>query len=90
MNEVNFLKEQAKEYLDNADERVIKMVHAMLEVNAENDWWNDLSDDVKNEINESIKELDEGKGISHEDVKKCIRNGFQNSMVAIRPSKLYR
>ncbi len=35
MNEVNFLKEQAKEYLDNADERVIKMVHAMLEVNAE-------------------------------------------------------
>ncbi|MEP7232748.1 MAG: hypothetical protein ABI691_20985 [Ginsengibacter sp.] len=41
------------------------MVHAMLEVNAENDWWDDIPADVKDEISESLKELDEGKGVSH-------------------------
>lgn len=76
MNEVNFLKKQAKEYLDRADEKVIKMVHAMLEVNAENDWWDDLPGDVKNEISESLKELDEGKGISNQNVKKMYPQWF--------------
>ncbi len=76
MKEVNFLKKQAKEYLDRADEKVVKMVHAMLEVNAENDWWDDIPADVKDEISESLKELDEGKGVSHQDVKKMYPKWF--------------
>jgi gas vesicle protein len=70
MDEVNILKKQVKKYIDTADEKVVKMVHAMLKVNAENDWWDDLSNDVKSEINEAVKDLDEGKGIPHEKVKK--------------------
>lgn len=37
MDEVTILKNKAKEYLDNADEKTIKMVYAMLEVDAQND-----------------------------------------------------
>ena len=76
MNEVNILKKQVKKYIDTADEKVVKMVHAMLEVNAEKDWWDDLPNDVKNEINESLKNLDEGKGMPYEEVKKMYPQWF--------------
>lgn len=56
--------------MDNADESVIKMVHAMLEVNAKNVWWDHMPEDSRKTINKSLKDLDEGKGISHEKVKK--------------------
>lgn len=77
MDEVAILKKQVKKYIDTADEKVVKMVHAMLEVNAENDWWDDLSEDLKKEINEAIKELEKGKGIPHEKVKKMYPQWFQ-------------
>lgn len=70
MDDVKILKKEVKKYIDNADESVVKMVHAMLEVNAKNDWWDDLPDDAKKSIAKSLKDLDEGKGISHEKVKK--------------------
>ncbi len=76
MDEVAILKKQVKKYIDTADEKVVKMVHAMLEVNAENDWWDDLSEDLKKEINEAIKELEKGKGIPHEKVKKMYPQWF--------------
>lgn len=70
MDEANILKKQVKKYIDAADEKVVKMVFAMLEVNAEEDWWDDLSDDEKSAIENSLKDLDEGKGMSHQEVKK--------------------
>ncbi|MEP6928340.1 MAG: hypothetical protein ABI834_11915 [Ginsengibacter sp.] len=70
MDEVENLKKQIKKYIDTADVKVVKMVNAMLEVDSENDWWDDLSIDVKNEIDKALKDLDEGKGISHERGKK--------------------
>ncbi len=76
MTEVDILKKQVKKYIDTADEKVIKMVHAMLEVNAEKDWWGDLPEKVKAEINEAQNELDNGKGIPHEKVKKLYPQWF--------------
>ena len=71
MTDVEALKNEVKKYIDRADEKVLKMVHAMLEVDAgENDWWDEIPDSIKQEMNEAIKDLDNGKGISHEDVKK--------------------
>ncbi|MEO6453087.1 MAG: hypothetical protein ABIN97_03395 [Ginsengibacter sp.] len=76
MTEVNILKKLVKKYIDTADEKVIKMVHAMLEVNAEKDWWDDLPEEVKAEIDEAQKDLDKGKGIPHEKVKKLYPQWF--------------
>ena len=78
MSTIELLRNEAKQYIDEADEKAVKMVIAMLEVNAEEydddedaDWWKNLPDDVKAEVEEAIKEADEGKGlIPHEEVRK--------------------
>ena len=76
MTEVNILKKQVKKYIDTADEKVLKMVYAMLEVNAEKDWWDDLPEQVKLEIDKAENELDKGKGIPYEKVKKMYPQWF--------------
>lgn len=74
MPAIEILRNEAKQYIDEADEKSIKMVIAMLEVNAEEDedadWWKNMPDDIKAEVEEAIKEADEGKGIPHEEVRK--------------------
>jgi len=78
MNNVETLKSEVKKYIDTADEKVVKMVHAMLEVDAEeNDWWDEIPENIKDEINEAIKDLDNGKGIPHEEVKKMHPQWFR-------------
>ena len=77
MSTIEILRNEAKQYIDEADEKAIKMVIAMLEANANEDdededadWWKNMPDDIKAEIEETIKESDEGKGIPHEEVRK--------------------
>ena len=36
----------------------------------ENDWWNQLSDSEKNSIEMGLKDIEEGRVISHEEVMK--------------------
>jgi hypothetical protein len=39
MNTEKTMRQQVKKYIDTTDVKVVKMVHAMLEVDADNDWW---------------------------------------------------
>ncbi len=41
-----------------------------VEDSVEKDWWNELSDVEKNAIEMGLKDIEEGKVISHEDVMK--------------------
>jgi hypothetical protein len=78
MNDVETLKSEVKKYIDSADEKVVKMVHAMLEVNVEeNDWWDEIPSNIKDEIDEAVKDLDNGNGISNEEVKKLYPQWFR-------------
>jgi predicted transcriptional regulator len=70
MDEVTEMKNLAKKYLDNADEKTIKMVFAILEVDAEKDWWDDLSDDAKQSIERGLQDIENGKITPHEEVMK--------------------
>lgn len=36
----------------------------------ENDWWHDLSDEVKDGIKRGLADVDAGRVVSHEEVKK--------------------
>lgn len=63
MNEIALMKKQVKKYLDIADENIVKMVYAMLEVDAQKDWWDDVSDDAKASILRGLKDADAGKGL---------------------------
>ena len=70
MSAVKKMRSEVKKYIDNADEKVVKMVHAMLEVDAEADWWDAMPDEVRTSLETAIKQADKGQLISHEEVKK--------------------
>ena len=69
MNAEKELREKVKKYIDEADDTTVQMVCDMLEAKQEEDWWDELPGGVQQEIDEAVKELDEGKGISHEKMK---------------------
>jgi len=73
MKEVVALRRETKKYIDHADVKTVKMIHAMLEADQENDWWDDLGSAEKKSIETGLKEADEGKVISHETVMKKYR-----------------
>lgn len=70
MDEVTQMRVQVKKYLDKADEKTIKMVFAMLEADAEEDWWDDLSEDAKKSIGKGLKDIEKGKVTPHKEVMK--------------------
>lgn len=70
MNEIGLMKEQVKKYLDTADEKVVKMVHAMLEVDAQNDWWDEVSSEEKASIERGLKDAGAGRVTPHKEVMK--------------------
>ena len=64
------MKKQAKKYLDIADEKVVKMVYAMLEVDTQKDWQDDVSDEAKASIERGLKDAEAGRVTSHKEVMK--------------------
>ena len=68
MSETEQLKQNIIQSLDQADEKVLRMVQSILQINQERDFWDDLPDYVKNEVEESIIEADKGLGKTHEEV----------------------
>lgn len=56
MEEIMSLREEVKTMIDKADEKTIRMMYAMLEVDADNDWWNELNDEEKKEMDTAIEE----------------------------------
>ena len=68
MDEVTILKNKAKKYLDNADEKTVKMIYAMLEVDAQNDWWDDLPGPAEDSIQRALKDIENGKVMPNKEV----------------------
>ena len=64
------MRKEVKKYIDKADDKVVKMVHVMMEAEQEDDWWDRLPKKVQAEIDEAIAELDNTKGIPHDEVMK--------------------
>jgi predicted transcriptional regulator len=64
------LKKEVKKNIDKADERVLKMVNAMLLADQEEDWYDELSDDAKASIERGLDDIKNGRVISHEVVMK--------------------
>jgi hypothetical protein len=69
MDPVKKMRSEVKKYIDTADVKVVKMMHAMLEVDAEVDWWNAMPDEVRKDVEVSIMQADNGKVLTHEQVK---------------------
>ncbi len=70
MDSLDLMREEVKKYIETADEKVVKMMHAMLEVNADEDWWDTMPDNVKADVEAALSEADKGELIPHEEIKK--------------------
>jgi hypothetical protein len=70
------MRKKAKKMLDEADDRMVRMVYTLLEADKEDDWWDDLPKEVQASIDKAIAELDDGKGVSHEVVMKKYKKWF--------------
>jgi site-specific recombinase XerC len=70
MNTEKTMRQQVKKYIDTTDVKVVKMVHAMLEVDADNDWWDTMPDKVKADVEAALIQSDKGEVIAHEDIQK--------------------
>lgn len=64
------MRRDVKKYIDTADEKVVKMVHAMLEVDSENDWWDSMPDNMKKDVDVALTESEKGKVTPHEEMQK--------------------
>jgi len=70
------LREQVKHYIDTADEKTVKMIYAMLEVDADDNWWSTLPDNIIEDINLSLKQANSGDVIPHSEVMQKLSPWF--------------
>jgi len=87
MTATQMLREEVKKYVDKADDKVLRMVKAILEIeqeeededeaNMESENWDDLPQALRESIDKGIKEADEGKGIPHEQVMEMYSQWFK-------------
>jgi hypothetical protein len=59
-----------KSYVDTADLKVVKMIHAMLEADADDDWWDSVPDKVKEDVEAALIESENGIVIPHAEIKR--------------------
>lgn len=67
------LRKTVLEYVNQADEHLLRMVKKIMDnyrENVESDWWDELSEEEQKEIEEGLAELDRGEYISNEEVMK--------------------
>ncbi len=76
MQQLKDLRNEVVKYIETADEKTIKMIHAMLEVDAKENWWDEMPDTVKADVEAAMLESDRGEGLSHEEVKKTYSQWF--------------
>lgn len=70
MKEVNLLRNEVKKFIDSADQKTLKIIHAMLEADRETDWWDEVSDPAKASIERGLKDAAAGRVTSNDAVMK--------------------
>lgn len=68
MTTTEALRKQVKKYVDKADEKTLRGVNAILEIDQQSDFWNELPDQVKQDVDEALLESERGEGKPHEEV----------------------
>ena len=68
--EVRDLKKVIKDHIDHADERMLRLVRAIFEADQQEDWWDELTDEQRKDIDEGIRQGENGETIAHEEMMK--------------------
>ncbi len=64
------MRQEVKKYIDTVDVKVVKMMHAMLEVDADNDLWDIMPENVKADVEAALRESEKGQVILHAKIQK--------------------
>jgi predicted transcriptional regulator len=70
MDTIKAMRQEVKKYIETADAKVVKMMHAMLEVDANNGWWDSLPDEIKTDVEAALAESEKGEVIPHAEIQK--------------------
>jgi hypothetical protein len=73
MDTLKIMRQEVKKHIDTADEKVVKMMHAMLEVDSDNDWWSGMPDSIKEDVEAALTESEKGEVIPHEEIQLFIK-----------------
>ena len=70
MNSVASLRKDVKKYIETADGRVVKMVHALLEADKQTNLWDELPATAKPDVKIALKQSAQGNGNPDKEVMK--------------------
>jgi hypothetical protein len=70
MNAEKLMRQEVKKYIDIADVKVVKMMHALLEADADNDWWDTMPDKIKDDVEVALIQSKNGQVTPHSEIKK--------------------
>ena len=78
MTETDVLRKEVKLYIDKADDKALRIIKAILEIEQEEeDWWDELPTELQASIENGIKEAEEGKGTPHKDIAEKYSKWFK-------------
>lgn len=70
MDTIKAMRKEVKRYIETADAKVVKMMHAMLEVDADSNWWERLPDEIKTDVEAALAESEKGEVAPHAEIQK--------------------
>ncbi len=70
MTATQALRKEVKKYIDKADDKSLRMVRAILEIDQEEDFWDKLPEHVKADVAEAKLESEKGEGFTTDEVMK--------------------
>ncbi len=81
MSATEILREDVKELVDHAGDKALRMVKVILEKQqweeTNEDWWDEMPDEVIALVEMSLKESEAGGGIPHEEMVEKYSRWFQ-------------
>ena len=73
MPDATVLRKQVKKFVERANERELKIIYQLFEMDKESDWWPEISKEHQTAIKEAITEADKGEVIPHQEMVKKYR-----------------
>ncbi len=70
------IRQRIHEYVDQADDRFLTLVHGMIEADANRDWWDNLHPNLQASIDRAIEQSKQGRGRTHQDVMDEVKEKY--------------
>ncbi|REE05635.1 hypothetical protein [Marinoscillum furvescens] len=71
------IRQKIHEYVDQADDRFLTLINAMIDADKDQDWWDDLHPNLQASINKAIAQSEREEGRPHAVVMSEIRAKYQ-------------